>query len=84
MQRGAWGAIIVGVALVTYAPGFARAHTSAPFVSFGHGKRQIAIFTKSECLHGVHCKSRVDTAIDGRAIRSHVNPKLSFGKTLTL
>lgn len=42
-----------------FAPGVANAHTSAPFVSFGHGKRKIAIFTKSECLRGVRCRSRV-------------------------
>jgi hypothetical protein len=59
MQWRAGKALIVGVALVAFAPGFASAHTGAPFVSFARGKRKIAIFTKSECLHGVRCKSRV-------------------------
>jgi hypothetical protein len=59
MQRAAAKAIIVWVAIFAFAPGLASGHTGAPFVSFGHGKRTIAIFTKSECIHGVRCKSRV-------------------------
>ncbi len=59
MQWGVGRAIIIGAALFAFVPGSASAHTSAPFVSFGHGKRKIAIFTKAQCLHGVRCKSRV-------------------------
>jgi hypothetical protein len=59
MKWRAGTALVVGVAVVAFAPGPASAHTDVPFVSFGHGKRKIASFTKSECLHGVRCKSRV-------------------------